>query len=67
MSVLDFSDEQIAFGLRRLNGQICTPWNFDERLLRKIVDENLARFSEWPSGHWSITERGRWFLSELAA
>jgi hypothetical protein len=64
MSVLDFGDAEIASGLRRLRGQFCTPPGFSRPLLEKIVAERLARFHEWPSGHWSITERGYSFLSD---
>ena len=63
-SILDYTDAQIASGLRRLNRQFCTPPGFDKRLLAKIRDEDLARFHEWPSGHWSLTDRGRNFLME---
>lgn len=61
----EFTDAQIAGGLRQLSNQPCTPPGFDRRLVREIKDRQLAKFHEWPSGHWAITPRGRNFLMDL--
>ena len=59
-----FDDATVAAGLRRLKGQVCTPSGFDRALVREIKDRDLARFHEWPSGHWALTRRGQNFLAE---
>lgn len=61
-----FTDTQIVNGLRRLRGQPCTPLGFDRDLLREITSAGLAKFNEWPSGHWKITERGVNFMAEVS-
>lgn len=60
-----FTDRQIANVLRSLSGQPCTPWHLPKEIVQHIKDEGLARFHEWPSGHWSITDRGQNFLAEV--
>lgn len=50
--------------LRRLSGQSCTPPGTPADLVRHVQAEGLARFQEWPSGHWQITEAGSEFLAE---
>lgn len=55
------TDEQIAARMLSLKGEICTLSH--QRELATIVRERgLMRFCEWPSGHWSITDKGRAFL-----
>lgn len=50
--------------LRRLHGQPCTPPGTSRELVRHVQAEGLARFHEWPSGHWQITPKGLDFLAE---
>lgn len=65
MSSLDFTDTQLVSGMRRLRGQICTPPGFLKDLRDEILRHDLMRFHEWPSGHWSYTDKGRNFLSTV--
>lgn len=52
--------------LRHLHGQPCTPPGTDRGLVRYVQDEGMARFREWPSGHWQITEKGSNFIADYA-
>lgn len=54
---------QLAAGMLQLNGEICTL-----RHQRDVAGEAKRRgfmqFREWPSGHWTITEKGQNFLAD---
>lgn len=64
MALADYvPDHVIASTLQRLRGQFCTPPGMDRELVRLVQDRRLARFVEWPSGHWKITEQGEEFLA----
>jgi hypothetical protein len=58
----EFTNDTLASGMRRLKGQIATPVGFPQRLKNELVERGYVRFHEWPSGHWSITDRGHNFL-----
>lgn len=62
-----FSNHQVASGMRRLRGELSTPSGFPRDLRKYIVEQGYMRFLEWPSGHWSMTHKGRVFLSEQAS
>lgn len=64
MAVADYvPDHIIASTLQRLRGQRCTPPGMDRELVRLVQERGLARFREWPSGHWHITSQGSEFLA----
>lgn len=65
MSALFPPDFVIANGMRRLNGEICTPPLFPKDVLKIIREHGLMRFHEWPSGHWALTNKGRNFLAAV--
>jgi hypothetical protein len=55
---------EVASVLDRLNGQIATPPGASRHVIEYIVENGLAMFREWPSGHWQVTEAGRYFRAE---
>lgn len=55
--VWDGTDAQLAAGMRRLKGQICT-LSTDHALADEVRRRGLMQFHEWPSGHWDYTGRG---------
>lgn len=48
----------VATWLRRLPGQICTPLGMPREYVQYVQNNGLARFHEWPSGHWQVTCAG---------
>lgn len=60
----DFTDAQLASGMQSLRGQCCT-LRHQRELAAEVKRRGLMRFHEWPSGHWSYTDKGRAFLSEV--
>lgn len=62
-----FDPQLVCRTLQRLSGQWCTPPGMPRDVVRHVEAEGLARFREWPSGHWTITERGLDFLAEHGA
>ena len=61
----DYTETQLVSAMRRLNGEICTMSHM-RGFARELESRGLMRFHEWPSGHWSITEKGRNFLRDYA-
>lgn len=62
---MEITTRQIATTLRALSVQFATPWYLNPEVVRHIEGLGYAKFNEWPSGHWEITDRGSAFLSEL--
>ena len=58
------TDGEIRYTLNRLRGQCGTPPGMSREAVRYVQDERLAKFHEWPSGHWQITEQGGNWLAE---
>lgn len=63
MSLYTMDRERAATMMRRLSGEFCTP-SYLRDYARELSDAGLMRFSEWPSGLWIITEKGRAFLAD---
>lgn len=63
---MDITPDLVCWTLRRLHGQPCTPPGTARELVDHVEAERLARFHEWPSGHWQITPKGLDFLAENA-
>ena len=61
---MDIPLSMIAARLRQLSGQIATPPGFPRDVLAFIRENRLAKFHEWPSGHWNLTDTGRDFIAE---
>lgn len=60
------SDSETVQMLQRLNRQICRPVGISSSnpAYRRCMDEGLIKFHEWPSGHYSLTNRGRALIQE---
>lgn len=56
-----------AWLLGRLHGKICSDSTMDRDVLEFVQEKNLARFHEWPSGHWQVTNAGWDFREEIFA
>ena len=63
---MDITPDLVCWTLRRLRGQWCTPPGHPRGLVDHVEAEGLARFREWPSGHWQITPKGLDLLAENA-
>lgn len=61
-----FTDREVRNVLHRLRGQPCTPPGTPREIVSHVQAEGLAKFHQWPSGHWQITERGANYLAETA-
>lgn len=64
---MDITPHLVRITLHRLRGQFCTPPGTSRELVQHVEAEGLARFHEWPNGHWQITPKGLNFLAENAS
>lgn len=60
----DMHPREVVATLRRLQGQLCTPEYLSKHVVAYCEERGLAKFIEWPSGHWSVTDNGRIYISE---
>ena len=61
------NDKETLKMMRRLKGEICRPIGIssDNPAYRRCMDEGLVKFNEWPSGHYSVTDKGRSFARDF--